>query len=238
MHYYQFHVSDYLIDTAHLNFEEDIVYRRLLDLYYTSEKPISSDIAAVSRRIRMPDHEHIVHSVLHEFFTYDEQTETWNHKRCEEGIQAYQAKRERNQRNGKLGGRPRKNNQETKKPESKNKVDSKSDDKKTPKPSKLAAFDIPEGVTQETWEAFKALRRAKKAPISQRAMSGIMREVNKARWTLEAALIEITARGWTGFNAEWVAPKQDKKTLQERNTSVLGGLTRGLTGDNNVGFLK
>lgn len=229
MHYYQFHVGDYLYDTAHLTFEEDIVYRRLLDLYYTSEKSISSDVMAVSRRIRMPEHDHIVHSVLHEFFSFDEENKTWSHKRCEEGIKSYKAKRERNQKNGKLGGRPRKNKEEVKKP---------SDDKKPLKENKLTALTTPEGVTAETWEAFKALRRAKKAPISQRAMDGIMREVNKAGWTLEAALIEITARGWTGFNAEWVAHKQERKTLQERNTSVLGGLTRGLTGDNNVGFIK
>ncbi len=237
MHYYQFHVGDYLFNTAHLTFEEDIVYRRLLDLYYTSEKQIQADIIAVSRRIRMPEHEHIVHSVLHEFFLFDEQNKTWSHKRCDEEIQSYQAKRIRNQKNGKLGGRPRKT-QEEKKNSGVENSDVPAEDKKKPKNNKFTNLAEPEGVTSETWEAFKQLRRAKKAPISTTALEGILREANKAGWTLECALIEMTARGWTGFNAEWVTPKKDKKTLQERNTLVLGGLTRGLTGDNSVGFIK
>lgn len=238
MHYYQFHVSDYLFDTAHLTFEEDIVYRRLLDLYYTSEKAISSDLMAVARRIRMPEHEHIIYSVLNEFFLFDDDNSAWKHKRCEEAIQSYKNKREQNQKNGKLGGRPRKNPEEQKNPEKKNKTDTKPHDQKPPKENKVIKIAVPEGITEETWEAFKALRRAKKAPISQRALDGIAREARKAGWLLEDALIEMTARGWAGFSAEWVTPKQDKKTIEDRNTAVLGGLTRGLIGDNNVRFIK
>ncbi len=109
MHYYSFHVSDYIHDTAHLSIYEDLAFRRLLDLYYTSEKPIPNKTQEVSRRIRLTNNESAVASVLEEFFTFDEQRDCWVHKRCDKAIADYQAKAERNRVVGKLGGRPKSN---------------------------------------------------------------------------------------------------------------------------------
>ena len=53
MHYYQFNIGDYIKNTIHLSLMEDLAYRRLLDMYYDSEKPIPTDIPWVSRRLRM-----------------------------------------------------------------------------------------------------------------------------------------------------------------------------------------
>ena len=69
-------------------------------------------------------------------------------------------------------------------------------------------IDAPDGVSTTTWADFQKHRKAKKAPITDTVMAGIKREADKAGWTLENALIEICARGWTGFNAEWVTGKQ------------------------------
>jgi uncharacterized protein YdaU (DUF1376 family) len=113
MHYYSFHVSDYIHDTAHLSLIEDLAFRRLLDLYYTSEKPIPNRTHEVSRRIRMSEHEDIVQTVLEEFFTFNTESDFWYHKRCDETIMAYQAKAQRNREVGKLGGRPKANPEET-----------------------------------------------------------------------------------------------------------------------------
>lgn len=109
MHYYSFHVSDYIHDTAHLSAYEDLAFRRLLDLYYTSEKPIPNKTQEVSRRIRLINNETAVLSVLQEFFTFDEERDCWFHKRCDKAIADYQAKAERNREVGKLGGRPKLN---------------------------------------------------------------------------------------------------------------------------------
>ena len=109
MHYYSFHVSDYIHDTAHLSIYEDLAFRRLLDLYYTSEKPIPNKTQEVSRRIRMSGHSDAVQTVLEEFFMFDIANDCWFHKRCDETILAYQAKAERNRAVGKLGGRPKSN---------------------------------------------------------------------------------------------------------------------------------
>ena len=73
-----------------------------------------------------------------------------------------------------------------------------------------AILDIPDGVSEQTWDDFKRLRAAKKSPVTARAVEGIAKEAMKAGMTLEAALRECCARGWAGFKAEWVQSKQDQ----------------------------
>ena len=62
----------------------------------------------------------------------------------------------------------------------------------------------PEGVSNSVWQEFKSLRKAKKAPITQRAIDALTNEANKAGWTLEKALEECVVRGWQAFKADWV----------------------------------
>ena len=66
-------------------------------------------------------------------------------------------------------------------------------------------------------------------------MKSIAKEAQKAGWTLEQALAECAARGWRGFKAEWV---KMAVPAENRNSTVLKGLTRGLIGGgNDVGLL-
>jgi hypothetical protein len=65
---------------------------------------------------------------------------------------------------------------------------------------------------QSVWEDFVQQRKNKKAPITETALKGIEREARKAGISLNDALQEICARGWTGFKAEWVFKDQPKKT--------------------------
>ena len=65
----------------------------------------------------------------------------------------------------------------------------------------------PVGVSDSVWQEFKSLRKAKKAPITQRAIDKISEEANLAGWTLEKALEECIVRGWQAFKADWVAKK-------------------------------
>jgi uncharacterized protein YdaU (DUF1376 family) len=111
MNYYQFHVGDYISHTAHLDPIEDLAFRRLLDLYYQSESPIPNETKMVSKRIRLGSHEQEVINVLSEFFELIDGY--WHHSRCDKEILAYQVKSERNREVGKLGGRPKKNPEET-----------------------------------------------------------------------------------------------------------------------------
>jgi uncharacterized protein YdaU (DUF1376 family) len=101
MHYYQFNIGDYRAATAHLSNDEDLAYRRLLDMYYDTEKQIPLDTQWVARRLRL-DHD-VVITVLQDMFNL---TETgWYHGRCELVIEQYHAMAEKNRANGRLGGR-------------------------------------------------------------------------------------------------------------------------------------
>ena len=62
----------------------------------------------------------------------------------------------------------------------------------------------PSGVSDSVWQEFKTLRKAKKAPITQRAIDAIQSEAQKIGWSLEKALEECVIRGWQAFKADWV----------------------------------
>lgn len=107
MNYYSFHIGDYVAHTKHLTLIEDLVYRRMLDLYYMSEKPLPLEPEKVARLICMRDHVQEVSDVLSEFFLRSE--EGYTNSRCSTEIATYQARIEHSRAAGKLGGRPRKN---------------------------------------------------------------------------------------------------------------------------------
>jgi len=109
MIWYKFHIGDYLTHTVHLSDAEDLAYRRLLDLYYMSEKEIPLDTESVARKIRLDLD--ITESVLDEFF---ERTETgYFNNRCHVEVTKYQHQVENNRQLGKRGGRPSKTESKT-----------------------------------------------------------------------------------------------------------------------------
>lgn len=79
MHYYKFNIGDYASHTRHLSLMEDLAYRRLLDIAYTSEKPLTKDAHALSRLIGMREYQSEVEDILCEFF--EEVEEGWIHGR-------------------------------------------------------------------------------------------------------------------------------------------------------------
>jgi len=101
MHYYQFNIGDYRSATAHLSNEEDLAYRRLLDMYYDTEQKIPIDTQWVARRIRVEPV--VVRDVLNDMFVQHE--DGWFHARCADVIEQYHAMAEKNRANGRLGGR-------------------------------------------------------------------------------------------------------------------------------------
>lgn len=221
MHYYNFNIGDYIKHTMHLSPEEDLCYRRLLDLYYDTEQPIPIDIPRVSRRIRLASE--IVESVLKEFFEITE--EGYRNRRADAEIEDYHAYIDKQRANGKLGGRPKKTQRKP--------TDNPSQTQDEPKKSlnnnqqtyptnieKTKALECPVGVQPATWSDFLRHRKAMKAPVTESALKGIEREARKAGWSLEKALIECCARGWRGFNADWVQ-NGPKKTQHQLNNEAM-----------------
>jgi uncharacterized protein YdaU (DUF1376 family) len=118
MHYYQFNIGDYAKSTKHLTLLEDLAYRRLLDIYYDTEKPLNSNVKQLARIAGMSAHTDEITNVLADFFTETEEGFTQKKAACE--IEAYQAKAGTARVNGKLGGRPKKTQPEPKETQSVN----------------------------------------------------------------------------------------------------------------------
>ena len=104
MNYYNFHIGDYISHTIHLSLEEDLAYRRLLDMYYDTELPIPNNIPLVSRKIRISAE--VVKTVLDEFFELTD--EGYKNFRADNEIAEYQRFIEKQKANGSKGGRPKK----------------------------------------------------------------------------------------------------------------------------------
>jgi uncharacterized protein YdaU (DUF1376 family) len=106
MNYYQHHIGDYRRDTSHLSLLEHGIYRQLLDLYYMEEKAIPKETQWVYRRLsaKTQEEQSAVIDVLNDFFEVTE--EGYTHKRCDDEIEQYHQKAEKNRQNGKKGGRP------------------------------------------------------------------------------------------------------------------------------------
>lgn len=71
--WYAFYVGDYGRDTAHCSLIDDGAYRRLLDYYYATGRPLPRDIDQLFRICRAftPAEQQAVHSVLKQFFVED-----------------------------------------------------------------------------------------------------------------------------------------------------------------------
>ena len=84
MNYFRLHIGDYIRDASHLSLLEHGVYLRLLQVYYTREKPIPHDerhrlVGARSREERAA-----VDAVLKEFFGLVD--DLWMQARCDREI--------------------------------------------------------------------------------------------------------------------------------------------------------
>ena len=211
MHYYQFHIGDYRAATAHLSNDEDLAYRRLLDLYYDTEKPIAFDLDWLSRRLRLG--QDVIKNVLRDMFV--ESDDGWVHHRCDSEIAKYHSKAESARKaNQKRWGSDK---------DLKSDADQILTNNQEPITNKKKAPKVatPEGVSDSLWSDYLAVRKSKKAELTETAMEGIRREAANAGKTLSEALTICCERGWVGFNAKWldkdvVAPTAAPDWLKSR----------------------
>ena len=114
MHKYLHHIGDFMRDTVHLNILEECFYRRALDFYYLNEKPLPKETQVVFRRLRAnnPEEQQAVINVLNDFF--NEQEDGFHNNRCDAEIAEYVKNVHKNRENGKKGGRPPKNQEQSK----------------------------------------------------------------------------------------------------------------------------
>ena len=205
MHYYQFNIGDYHSHTLHLSEIEDLTYRRLLDWYYLHESPIPNDLNEVARQIRMRSHSDCITTVLLEYF---EQTPTgWIHNRADMEIEKVGEKSTKASKSAKIRWEKVKDANALQTQSDSNATHNtlpKTQDTEHKTQKKATVVATPVGVSYSVWQEFKTLRKAKRAPITQRAIDAISSEAQKIGWTLEKALEECVVRGWQAFKADWV----------------------------------
>lgn len=105
MNYYERHLGDYARDAGHLTLLEHGAYTLLLDRYYTTEKPIPSDMVYRVCRAKTRWEKSAVDAVVTEFF--EEVDGCLRHARCESEIGLARKRIEASIANGKNGGRPK-----------------------------------------------------------------------------------------------------------------------------------
>jgi uncharacterized protein YdaU (DUF1376 family) len=227
MNYYPFHIGDYISHTSHLSDAEDLAYRRMIDLYYQTEEPFK-DVAWVARRIKSTPE--IVKLLLEEFFEFE--LDAWRSKRADEEIAKYRLKADSARNANRI------------KTEKKSALITELKSELISEPNHIVTNNqepitnnqepylntiTPEGVSNEVFKDFCKLRKGLKAPVTQTAINGLAKEGQKANLSLEQVMILCCQNGWRGFKADWI---KEKKTVGERNSTVMSGLTRGIIGGN------
>ena len=226
MHYYQFNIGDYVSHTRHLSPIEDIAYRRLLDAYYLSERPLNSGLTSVARQIGLRDYEQEVKIVLDEFFKLTE--DGWINARADKEIAHFKGKIEQASKAGRASAERRSNARSTDVQPTNNQEPITNNHK----PKNTNTVAPPVGGTDAVWQDWLKLRKAKKAAVTQTALDGIQREADKAGVSLQVALETCCERNWTGFKADWL---HDWPTKQNKNL----GAARAIFGDErNFNVLK
>jgi len=204
MYYYQFNIGDYQSHTSHLSEMEDLVYRRLLDWYYLHETPIPLNESEVSRQIRMRSHTESIAIVLQEYF---ERTEDgWIHHRANKEIAKADEKSEKASASAKARWSKKDANALPTQSESNathNTLPITQDiEHKTQKKATIVA--CPLDVRDQVWKDWVALRKSKKAPITETVIEGARKEAFKLNWPLDKFLVEWCTRGSQGLKAEWI----------------------------------
>jgi uncharacterized protein YdaU (DUF1376 family) len=206
LNYYPHHIGDYLRDTAHLTPLEDGIYRRMLDVYYASEKPLPVETQWVCRlvRARTTEEQSAVDEVLRQFFS--KHPDGWRNKRADNEIRKGRARVKAARTNGKSGGRPKtqrvsKNNpvggldvnpdQSSQKPKA-----------KSQKEDKEGALALPAWVPEDAWKAWLQVRPKVKAPNTPEALRLALRDLDRLRGEgndPRAVLEAATMKGWRGL---------------------------------------
>lgn len=238
MNFYSFHIGDYASATRHLSWDEDAAYRRLLDAYYTHEKPLPLELRAVIRLVMASTdaQREAVETVLKEFF---ERTDKgWVSKRAEAEILTMKSKQQKQREKANIRWQkpqPEPGNaaviprcQEADATASKTDADAAMPATLTREPRKRSAPPAqPADVDDQTWQDWQALRKAKNAPVTVTVIEQARTESAKAGMTLAAFLRIWCAKGSQGMQAEWISTKPHERaappqaeSFRERDTRL------------------
>lgn len=245
MHYYKRNLGDYAKKCGRLSMLQHGAYTLLLDSCYdresfpTLEDAIDWTWASTEAEIEavkfvlsrffvlQDDGRYIQYRVLAELLDYHAKADT--NKRI--AIERETKRRELSTNRAQAvyepppNHKPRTNNQEPVEEKEKEKKE-----KERARPLASLSCQKPDNVSDEVWEGFSALRKAKKAPITAAALAGIEREAIKARMSMQDVLQTCCARGWAGFKADWVTQnttqtQHNRRSIHDERADTIRKLT-------------
>ncbi|NII73935.1 uncharacterized protein YdaU (DUF1376 family) [Dyella sp. SG562] len=108
MNYYPRYPAHYLAKTLHLTMLQDGAYTRLIDWYYTNERPVPHAQRYAIARCQSSAERKAVDEVLADFF--EQRDDSWANSRIEDEIAKAAPKIAAAKANGAKGGRPRNQN--------------------------------------------------------------------------------------------------------------------------------
>lgn len=109
MNYYQFHIGDFRSGTINMSRQSRWIYRDMMDVYYDSEKPLPLDMDVLCDMLGVSSDEEKEIVRRHLRFKFDMTDDGYTHEVCEKVIAEYRSKADVARANGKLGGRPKGN---------------------------------------------------------------------------------------------------------------------------------
>lgn len=211
MHYYQFNIGDYKSHTEHLSEMEDLTYRRLLDWYYLHESPIPLDESEVARQIRMRSHSDCIAVVLREYF--DRTADGWIHHRANKELEKAGEKSHKASESAKARWKKKTDaNALQTQYEGNATHNTEHITQDTEHKKKATVVACPSDVGLQEWNDWLALRKAKKAPVTETVVKSARKEAEKAGISFNAFLTIWCARGSQGLEASWL--KSDEKQSQ------------------------
>jgi uncharacterized protein YdaU (DUF1376 family) len=200
VNYYPFHIGDFARDTSHLSILEEGAYRRMLDLYYSSERQLPKNREAIYRLVRAKSRQEklVVDTLLGEFFI--ETPKGWRHERCEAEISKAKEKSAKAAESatvrwhGKRNANAMRTHSEGNAPNNQKPITN-----NQKKETKEVALQLPEWLPADAWKAYLEVRKQKKTPNTPRALNMLITELTRLKslgFDPAAVLDQSTLKGW------------------------------------------
>lgn len=236
MYYYPHHIGDFLRDTSRLSDSQCMAYLRLIWSYYDQEEPLPNQPEKLAFQIGADPND--VRLILEHYFTLD--GDVYRHTRCDQEIAAFREKSSKARRSAetrwkyanalrtnseRIDMQPQSNRSTNAmrthtesdanalRPHSKRNTNAPvldANQEPIKKEYTPQVADLLPGVDPAVLKDFVALRKKLRAPITEVAAKGLIREAEKAGITLTQALTICCERSWRGFNADWLKDKKAK----------------------------
>ena len=203
---YHHHIGDFRRDTASLSDTDAMAYLKLLWMYYDTEQPLPANPQLLAFKIG--SNAESVQLILDAFFTLD--GDVYLQKRCEAEIAAYYGRKTiaRDNANKRWKNANASKNDAVAMPlhSDSNAAAIENDANREPRTEnqKNITPERPEDVSDSIWKDWLRHRKGLRASVTETVINRIRKEADKASMPLESVFELMCARGWRGFEAEWV----------------------------------